>query len=123
VVTHHPSEVIRMATPSNDKDAASDDVACRSQDSIRGSSKRRKQHHLGTTTTTSHDEDHGCEAGSSSMAHISATMHSDRRSAWIHTDYLKGLLEEACPNHTYPVRQKLKDCGMMWTIMTSGSLT
>jgi hypothetical protein len=39
------------------------------------------------------------------------------------TDQFKRLLEEACPNHAYPVKHKLKDCGMMRSFMTSGSLT
>jgi hypothetical protein len=33
------------------------------------------------------------------------------------------LLKEACPNHVDLVRHKLKDCGMMRSFMTSGSLT
>jgi hypothetical protein len=57
------------------------------------------------------------------MGRISATTHSGKRSARVPTDYLKRLLEEACPNHTYPVRHKLKDCGMMRSFMTSGCLT
>jgi hypothetical protein len=36
-------------------------------------------------------------------------MHSARS----HTYYFKRLLEEAWPNHAYPIRHKLKDCGMM----------
>jgi hypothetical protein len=38
-------------------------------------------------------------------------------------DHFKRLLEEACPNHAYPIRHKLKDYGMMRSLMTSGSLT
>jgi hypothetical protein len=38
-------------------------------------------------------------------------------------DYFKQLLEEAFPNHAYPVRHKLKECGMMRSFMNSGSLT
>jgi hypothetical protein len=57
------------------------------------------------------------------MGHMSATTRSGRRSARMPTDYIKRLLEEACPNHAYPIRHKLKDCGMMWSFMTSGSLT
>jgi hypothetical protein len=37
-------------------------------------------------------------------------------------DHIKMLLEEACPNHAYPIRHKLKDDGMMRSVMTSGSL-
>jgi hypothetical protein len=36
------------------------------------------------------------------------------------TDHLKRLLKEACPNHAYPIRHKLKDCDMMMSFMTSG---
>jgi hypothetical protein len=39
------------------------------------------------------------------------------------TEYFKRLLEEACPNHAYPIRHKLKDCGMMQIFMTLESLT
>jgi hypothetical protein len=38
-------------------------------------------------------------------------------------DHFKRLLEQACLNNAYPVRHKLKDCGMMRTFMTLGSLT
>jgi hypothetical protein len=39
------------------------------------------------------------------------------------TYYVKRLLEEACPNHTYPIKHKLKDSGMMQGFLTLGSLT
>jgi hypothetical protein len=38
-------------------------------------------------------------------------------------DHFERLLKEDCPNHMYPVKHKLKDCGMMKNFMTSGSLT
>jgi hypothetical protein len=38
-------------------------------------------------------------------------------------DHFKRLLEEACQNHAYPIKHKLKGCGMMRSFMTSGSLT
>jgi hypothetical protein len=38
-------------------------------------------------------------------------------------DHFKMLVERAYPNHTYPVHHKLKDCGMMRSFMSSGSLT
>jgi hypothetical protein len=31
------------------------------------------------------------------------------------------LLEEACPNHVYPIKHKLRDCSMMKNFMVSGS--
>jgi hypothetical protein len=39
------------------------------------------------------------------------------------TDHFEKLLEETCPNHAYPVKHKLRDCGMMKNFMTSRSLT
>jgi hypothetical protein len=110
-------------TPISDKEASFDDAARRAQNGARSGNKQRKQRPVGTATTTSHDDDRGWEAGSSSMGHISATTCSGKRSARTTTDYFKMLLEEACPNHTYPVRHKLKDCGMMQSFMTLGSLT
>jgi hypothetical protein len=32
-------------------------------------------------------------------------------------------LEEACPNHAYLIKHKLKECGMMRNFMTLGALT
>jgi hypothetical protein len=57
------------------------------------------------------------------MRHILTAPHSDKCPAWPPTDHFKKLFEEAYQNHAYPVRHKLKDCGMMRSIMTSGSLT
>jgi hypothetical protein len=48
---------------------------------------------------------------------------NDKRRVRPRTDHFKRLLEEACPNHAYPVRYKFKDCGMMRSFMTSGSIT
>jgi hypothetical protein len=73
-------------------------------------------------TTTSHDEDRGWEADNSGMGRISTTTRSGMRLARTPMYYFKRLLEEAYPNHVYPVRHKLKDCGMMWSFMTSRSL-
>jgi hypothetical protein len=38
-------------------------------------------------------------------------------------DHFKRLLKEACPNHAYPIKHKLKDRSMMESFMTSGSPT
>jgi hypothetical protein len=38
-------------------------------------------------------------------------------------DRIERLLEEACPNHVYPINHKLKDCDLMKNFMVSGSLT
>jgi hypothetical protein len=38
-------------------------------------------------------------------------------------DHFKKLLEEAYPNHAYPVKHKLRDCDMMKNFMISGFRT
>jgi hypothetical protein len=94
-----------------------------SQVGVKGSNKWRKQRPLGSATMTSCDDGHDWEAGSSSVGYISTTMHSSRHLVRLPIDHFKGLLEEACPNHAYKVKHKLKDCSMMQRFMTSGSLT
>jgi hypothetical protein len=42
---------------------------------------------------------------------------------WLPTYHFERLLEEACPNHVYPIKHKLRDCGMMKNFMVLGSLT
>jgi hypothetical protein len=74
-------------------------------------------------TMTNHDDSNNGEAGSSSVRRISTAAHRDKHQVRPPTDYLKMLLEEACPNHAYPIRHKLKDYGMMRSFMTSWSLT
>jgi hypothetical protein len=38
-------------------------------------------------------------------------------------DHLEKLLEAICPNHSYPVKHKLKDCTRMKNFMMSGALS
>jgi hypothetical protein len=85
-----------------------------------------------------HGDDHGWEADSSDMGHASTTVCSVRRwsdmghasttacsvRCWERRPiyHFKRLLKKVCLNHAYPVRHKLKDCGMMQSFMTSGTL-
>jgi hypothetical protein len=57
------------------------------------------------------------------MGRASAATCSRRHLARSPIDHFKMLLEEACPDHTYPIGHKLKYCGMMSSFMTSRSLT
>jgi hypothetical protein len=81
--------------------------------------KRHKQRPQGTMT--SHDNGRNWEAGGSSVGYISTTMRSDKHLTRPPMYHIKRLLEEACLNHAYPVRHKLKDRGMMRSFMTLGS--
>jgi hypothetical protein len=110
---YHPTQESREVTPSSDKEAPSDDAARCIQEYVRGGNKRCKQCPLGTAATSSHDNDHDWEVGSCGMGHVTATTHGGRRLTRTPSDHFKRLLDEACPNHAYPIRHKLKECGMM----------
>jgi hypothetical protein len=43
--------------------------------------------------------------------------------AWPPKVYFEKLLESACPNHTYYIKHKLKDCTMMKNFLTFGALS
>jgi hypothetical protein len=74
-------------------------------------------------TTSSHDDDRNWEADNSTMGNVTAATCGGRRLTRTPSDHFNRLLEEACPNHAYPVRHKLKDCRLMRSFMTSWSLT
>jgi hypothetical protein len=54
---------------------------------------------------------------------VATTARSSKLQTRPPTDHFERLLEEACPNHVYPIKHKLKDCDMMKNFMISGSLT
>jgi hypothetical protein len=110
-------------TPSSDNEVPSDVTAHCAQEGIKGGNKQRMQRPQGTTTMTSCDDGHDWKAGGSDVGCILTTTCSDKRPMRPPTDHFKRLCDEACPNHAYPVRHKLKDYGMMRSIMTSWSLT
>jgi hypothetical protein len=72
---------------------------------------------------TDHDDGNDGEAGDSSVRCILTATHGNKCQARLPTDHFKGLLEEAYKKHVYPFRHKLKDCGMMRSFVTLGSLT
>jgi hypothetical protein len=47
------------------------------------------------------------------MRHTLTAARSDKHQVRPATDHFRRLVKEACPNHAYPIRHKLKDCGMM----------
>jgi hypothetical protein len=111
-----PAQSSREMTPSSDKDASSDIAAHCTQEGVKGNNKWRKQHLQGTMISC--DDGHDWEACGSDVGGSSTTTRSDKRPTRPPTDYFKRLLKEACPNHAYPVRDKLKDCDMMRSFMT-----
>jgi hypothetical protein len=62
------------------------------------------------------------EAVGSSVACIMTAAGSSRLHARPPTDHFERQLEEACPNQAYPVKHKIRDCGMIKNFMALGSL-
>jgi hypothetical protein len=54
--------------------------------------------------------------------YVTAAERDFRHQAWQLKDHFKKLLEVTCPNHTYPIKHKLKECTMMKNFMTTGAL-
>jgi hypothetical protein len=57
------------------------------------------------------------------MARVATAAGSSKRQARPPIDHIERLLEEACPNHSYPIKHKLRGYGMMKNFMVLGSLT
>jgi hypothetical protein len=57
------------------------------------------------------------------VVRVTASVGSGKRLARLPTDHFEKILEETCPNYAYPIKHKLRDCGVMKNFMASGSLT
>jgi hypothetical protein len=74
-----------------------------------GGKKRCKQRLQEATTMTGHDDDNDGEVGGFGVRHSSVATHNDQHQARPPMGHFKRFLEEACPNHAYPIGHKLKD--------------
>jgi hypothetical protein len=72
--------------------------------------------------TTSCDEgDNDKDVGDSDEELIAAAERDFKHQAWQPADHFEKLLKATCPNHTYPIKHKLKECTMMKNYMTTGT--
>jgi hypothetical protein len=116
----HLAQGSREVTQSSGNDAPSDIAVCIAKEGVKGDKKGRKHRPQGTMTTTNHGNDSDKEVGGTSVRCISTTVHNDKHQTRPPMNHFRRFLEEACPNHTYLVRHKLKDNGMMRSFMTLG---
>jgi hypothetical protein len=65
--------------------------------------------------------DNDKDVGDSNEELIAATEHEVKRQARLPSNHFEKLLEATCPNHTYPIRHKVKECTMMKNYMTTGT--
>jgi hypothetical protein len=112
-----------LMAPSNGREASSDIALWDTGEGTKGRRKRRKQRPQEDTTATNDNGGNDKQLGGSSMVRIATTAGSSKCQVWPPTDHFEKLLEEACPNHAYPVKHKLRDCGMMKNVMALGSIT
>jgi hypothetical protein len=63
------------------------------------------------------------KANNSDAEYVVAAEHDFMRQMRQPKDHFEKLLEATCPNHSYPVKHKLKDCTMMKNFMTSGAFS
>jgi hypothetical protein len=70
-----------------------------------------------------YDGGYDVKAGCSGVGHVVTTTSSDKHQAWSPIDHFERLIEEACPNHSYPIKHKLKDYDMMKKFRVLGYLT
>jgi hypothetical protein len=122
-VALHPTQGSKEATASSSNEVSSDVVVHSTKDGTKGGKKRHKQHPHGATTTTDHYDDNCGKVGGSDTGRVVTTAHGDKRQVRLPTYHFRRLPGEACPNHAYPIRHKLKDFNMMKSFMISRSFT
>jgi hypothetical protein len=79
--------------------------------------KRRKEHLQEATTATADNIGNDKQADGSDVVRIVIATGSGKCQARPPTDHFENLLEEGCPNHAYPIKNKLRDCDMMKNFM------
>jgi hypothetical protein len=108
-------------TPSSSGEASPNIIIQDVEEGAKGGKKRHNQHRQETATTANDDGDVNKPTSSSIVVHIMAVTGSSKRQTRLPTDHFEKLLEEICPNHAYPIKHKLRDCGLMKNFMASGS--
>jgi hypothetical protein len=106
---HCPTQGSREATPSSRKETSSDIAIHSAQEALGW----QEEVQAACPRARDHDDGNDKKAGGSGGGHIVTISHSNKCHARPPTDHFKRLIEEACTNHAYPVRHKLKDYGKM----------
>jgi hypothetical protein len=109
-------------SPSNGQRALSKATGKGAKKGIKDSKKRQKRCPQWVAVTTSCDDD-GKEVDDSDEEYVVAVEHYFKCKMWQPSEHFKKLLMVACPNHVYPVKDKLKECTMLKNFMTSGALS
>jgi hypothetical protein len=87
----------------------------------KGGKKGQKWHPRCVAIMASDDSDEG-KADDSSKEYVTAIKHDFKHKVWQQKDHFKKLHKATRPNHSYPVKHKLKDYTVMKNFMTSADL-
>jgi hypothetical protein len=107
--------------PSSGREASPDVAIQDAEEGTKGGKKRHKP--CCQEVATDDDRSLNKHAGGLGVWRIMEVTGSSKRQARPPMDHFEKLLEEACPNHAYPIKDKLKDCNLMKSFMASGSLS
>jgi hypothetical protein len=118
------NKATQLHSAPSDSGEASFDVAIQdAREGTKGGRKRCQQDLQEAAILVDGDSGNGMQAGSSGMVCITVVEGIGKPQVRLPTDHFEKLLEETCLSHTYPIKHKLRDCGMMKNFMASGSLT
>jgi hypothetical protein len=106
--------------PSNGREVLSNIAIQGIGEGAKGIRKRHKQCLQEATTAVDGSIGNDMQVGISSMVRIMTVTGSIEHHARSPMSHFEKLLDEACPNHAYPIQHKLRDCGMMKNFMASG---
>jgi hypothetical protein len=118
------NEAVQLCpAPSNNREESSNVAIRDAGECTKGSKKRHKQRLQEAATAAYDDGGNDKLAGGSGVVCITTATSSGKRQARPPMNHSEKLLKEDCPNHSYPIKHKLWDCGMMKNFMASGSIT
>jgi hypothetical protein len=89
----------------------------------KGGKKRQNWRPQWVTDAVDYNDNNNNKVNNSGMECVATTGRSVKHQTQPLTDHFERLLEEACPNHAYPIKHNLKDYDMMKNFMISGFLT
>jgi hypothetical protein len=81
--------------------------------------KKGQKRHLRCITIVASDDSDSEKAGNSDEEYVTIIERDIKHQAQQSKDHFKKLIEATCPDHSYPIKHKLKDCTMMKKFMTS----
>jgi hypothetical protein len=101
---------IRKVAPGGGRGAPTTAIDKGTMRGVKSNKRGPRRHPYRVTVTASCGEDNnGKDAGDSDEELVAVAEYDLKRQAQLPVDHFEKLLEATCPNHTYPVKHKLKE--------------